>query len=82
MEIGFDKLKQQLKRRGRKYFGGLLHGLGLGFLIGTYFGAHFSGNFDLSWTFRMILFIGVAAIIILGHAVFGSPKKNEELKTG
>ena len=78
MEIGLNKLKRQLKWRGRKYYGGLIRGLAIGFIIGAGLGAYFSYNIRMSWAFRSLLLAGAVVLSCLGHAVLGSPKKNNK----
>lgn len=68
MKIGLDKLKW----RGRKYLGGLIHGLAIGCMLGIFLIAKF--DFRENVFISSMMMAGMFILISLGHVVLGSPK--------
>ncbi|MDA3797854.1 MAG: hypothetical protein PF692_02110 [Kiritimatiellae bacterium] len=73
MKIGLDKLKW----RGRKYLGGLIHGLAIGSMVGVYISVRLDLETKAFLVFP-IMMIAVLVFVCLGHVVLGSPKKNKK----
>jgi len=71
MKTGIDKLKW----RGRKYLGGLIHGLAIGVLIGIFLCTKYSPYFKKNFAWFAIIFISINSVMLLGHIVLGKPIK-------
>jgi hypothetical protein len=72
MEIGFKKLGDEWRWKGRRYVGGLLHGLA----IGTLLGGILIGKHDIidRWPAAFPLsFLGYFLLVWAGHKLVGKP---------
>jgi len=77
METGFGRVCENIKWRGRKYYGGLIAGLGYGLAIGFFAGGIFHGA-TISGEegfFIVILSLIPLTLLAVGHTVVGRPEK-------
>lgn len=68
------ELQNDFKWRGRRYWGGLIHGIGIGVGIGFFIALQPGWN-NRPLMFWIIIMIGIPFIGILGHIILAkSPK--------